>query len=88
MNKHIELVKKWLADTKSVTEKELLDNKDAAYAANAAAFAAVDADVDAVNAAYYAAYAANAAYGAYYGANAAYVAAYFVKRYEELMEQK
>ena len=34
MNKHIELVKKRLDDPNSVTEKELLENLDAAEAAN------------------------------------------------------
>ena len=38
MNKHIELVKKWLDDPNSVTKKELIENADAAdYAAYAAA---------------------------------------------------
>jgi hypothetical protein len=32
MNKYIELVKKWLADPTSVTQQELYDNRDAAYA--------------------------------------------------------
>ena len=51
MNKHIELVKRWLADTDSVTLQELRENRlaasavadaaaDAASAANAAAAAA------------------------------------------------
>jgi hypothetical protein len=33
MNKHIELVKKWLADPESVSLEELADNKTAAWAA-------------------------------------------------------
>ena len=33
MNKHRELVKKWLADPASVTQQELQDNWDAANAA-------------------------------------------------------
>jgi len=43
MNKHIELVKKWLADSTTVTQEELRAN--AAYAASAvyAANAAADA---------------------------------------------
>ena len=53
MNKHIELVKKWLADPDSVTHEELKQNSDEAYAA--AANGAYEAD-----AAYWAAYAANA----------------------------
>jgi len=79
MNKHIALVKKWLANPESVTQEELLANKDAAYAANAAAFdvvdVAVDVAVDAFDA--YADYAAKAA-----------KATHWVKRYEELMEQE
>ena len=68
MNKHIELVKKWLANPDSVTVDELKANADAAYAAAA-----------------YDAYAADAAYAAY----AAYAAAaYWVEKYEELIEEK
>ena len=77
MNKHIELVKKWLSDRDSVTLEELKANKDAAYAAHADAAYANAAVYAAANAAY-----ANAAY-----ANAAYYAdsaAYYIKRYEEL----
>ena len=37
MNIHIELVKKWLADNGSVSQQELKDNRDAAWAACAAA---------------------------------------------------
>lgn len=33
MNKHIDLVKKWLADKDSVSLEELKANKDAVYAA-------------------------------------------------------
>jgi len=33
MNKHIELVKKWLADPDSVTQQELDSNNDAAMTA-------------------------------------------------------
>jgi hypothetical protein len=43
MNKHIELVKKWLDNPDSVTQQELKDNRAAAYAAAYAASAAVDA---------------------------------------------
>ena len=85
MNKHIELVKEWLADPASVSQEELKDNRvaaDAAYnaaadAADAAAYVAYAADT-AANAAAYAAYADGA-----YAANAAD----WVKRYEELVEQ-
>jgi hypothetical protein len=47
MNKHIELVKKWLDDPNSVTKKELIENADAA------AYAAYAAAADAANAAYW-----------------------------------
>ena len=94
MNKHIELVKKWLSDRDSVTLEELKANKDAAYAAygvdgvaNAAYYVAANAAFDAtyyaavhaVNAAYY------AAYTTYYAAAVHAVnAEYWVKEYEEL----
>ena len=55
MNIHIELVKKWLADNDSVSQEELKDNRDAAYAAADDAAYAADAAYDA------AAYAADAA---------------------------
>jgi len=81
MNKYIEVVKKWLADPQSVTQDELEANARAAYDA-----------VAADNAAYYAAEAA--AYAAW-SANAATNAAvsidrakYWVKRYEELVNEK
>jgi len=76
INKHIALVKKWLANPKSVTQEELLANKNASFdAVDAAVDDAYAANVDA---AYYAAYAAN---DACYGACGA---AYWVKQYEEL----
>lgn len=59
MNVHIELVKKWLADNESVSQQELEDNRDAAYAAWAAwaayAYYAADAAAyyDAADAAYW-----------------------------------
>lgn len=57
MNKHIELVKKWLADPDSVTQKELKQNRAdaaAAYWAADAAYAAADAaDAAAAAAAYW-----------------------------------
>ena len=40
MNKHIELVKKWLDDPDSVTVDELRENSESAYAAYAAYAAA------------------------------------------------
>jgi hypothetical protein len=95
-NKHIELVKKWLADKDSVSRDELIDelvtNEDAARAA----YDAAKAVSEAADAAYDVAYAANVdAYAAASDAYAAYVAAddayeagsdvsYWVKRYEEL----
>ncbi len=95
MNKHIELVKKWLDNPDSVTQEELKANVDAANAAyddvaNAAANAAyaayAAADVASAAAAYDAAYDAydDVANAAAYDA-AAY-AAYFVKKYEKLTE--
>ena len=74
MNKHIELVKRWLSDPKSVTVEELEANADAAadYAAWTAVYAAD-----------YVAEAAAAAKGA-----AADGALYWVKEYEELMGEK
>tara|TARA_R110002020_G_scaffold62705_1_gene167486 strand:- start:3 stop:278 length:276 start_codon:yes stop_codon:yes gene_type:complete len=89
MNKHIELVKKWLDDKESVTKEELEANADAAsYAAYAASYAA-DA---AAHAAYHAAFAADAAFAAFAAADAAEAAAdgyvseakYLINRYEEL----
>ena len=37
MNKHIELVKKWINDPDSVSQEELVANRKAAYAAYVAA---------------------------------------------------
>lgn len=56
MNKHIELVKKWLDDTNSVTRDELELNADAAWTVWSAAWNAIDAAAssDAANAAYWA----------------------------------
>lgn len=72
MNKHIDLVKKWLADKDSVSLEELKANADAAYADAAASYAAgYVTNVDA-------AYAADAA------SYAAHDVAYYIKRYEEL----
>jgi|TARA_R110000737_G_scaffold68916_3_gene97249 hypothetical protein len=81
MNKHIELVKKWLANPKSVTKEELKDNAyAAAYAADAADAAAYVADATA---------AASAAYATYDdAADAAAYAANWVKRYEELTNER
>ena len=89
MNKHIELVKKWLADKDSVSLEQLEANKDAA---DDASYASYDADWKAAaHAAKYAhahaaKYAKYAEYTATYSAvyYAAADAAYWVKRYEEL----
>lgn len=71
MNKHIELVKKWLENKDSVFLEELEANaKAAAAAANAAANAAFGA--------------AMAAAAAYYDYAADDDAAYWIKRFEEL----
>ena len=82
MNKHIELVKKWLDDPSSVTVDELRENSDSAYAAAALAADAADALAAA------AAYAADSAYAADLAAHMStvYAAAKYVKRYEELTE--
>ena len=77
MNIHIELVKKWLVDPTSVTQQELDDNRDAAYAADAVVVAAARTARAVVVAA------ANAANAAAYAADAKY----WVNRYEELKEQ-
>ena len=50
MNKHIELVKKWLADNDSVSSQELRDNVDDAVIAAEAAAYAVYAAADAADA--------------------------------------
>ena len=79
MNKHIELVKKWLADPASVSQQELKDNRNAA---DACAYAA-NYPSDYTDA--YAAYAARAAAAYVYAyVYAARAAAYWVERYEEL----
>ena len=89
MNKHIELVKKWLDDPSSVTKVELKINKDSALDVMVKAFA----DNTAYDAAYYNAY--NAAYYAYVASkatnpdwNGSAIADGYVKKYEELIEEK
>ena len=71
MNKHIEVVKKWLADKESVTKEELDANVESANAAHAIA-------ADAKAAAYAAA--ADAYADAWYEERAKY----WVEQYEEL----
>ena len=86
MNKHIELVKKWLANPKSVTQQELQDNLDdalATYDSAIAANIAANTAVSATNAAYYAAntvYAETASYAAF----KTHFVKYWVEQYEEL----
>ena len=84
MNPHIELVKKWLADSVSVSLEELKENKKAANAAYWAAYWAADD-------AYGAASSANAAYAAYWAVDDDAWADYWrnhaikhVKKWEEL----
>jgi chemotaxis regulatin CheY-phosphate phosphatase CheZ len=74
MNKHIELVKKWLADKDSVSLKELEANSNAAKAV----YYYTDANDSAYYVAHAAAYAADCA--SYYAEDAVY----WVKRFEEL----
>jgi len=84
-NKHIELVKKWLAAPKSVSQEELEANYEEACAAAASAS---DATYDAARAARAAGYAASA--GAWAARTAGYAdgAERWVKRYEELTNDK
>ena len=82
MNKHIELVKKWLANPKSVTKEELEANADAAAYAT-------DADhADAVYVAAYAAYSCAYSCAAAAAAVDAAHAAAWVKRYEGLTNER
>jgi hypothetical protein len=82
MNIHIELVKKWLADPDSVTQQELEDNADAAYAAYATDYAANATYAAAAYTSYAANYAADAANATTYAYNTN--ATYWVKSYEGL----
>ena len=93
MNKHIELVKKWLDDPDSVTREQLKANGDSAYAALSAANASGASIAEAEdNSSDYAAY--FAAYFAYTASNTAWAATYaesaarYVKKYEALTEEK
>jgi hypothetical protein len=90
MNKHIELVKKWLADPESVSLEELADNKTAAWAAwdvgsdwpvEADAKATIYWDARAVEAVVY--WAAKAAYWAVGAAMAIYWAVRAAKAAED-----
>jgi len=79
MNKHIEVVKKWLADKDSVSLKELEANSNAAKAV----YYYTDANDPAYYVACAAAYAACAAEACFVAAHAD-DAVYWVKRFEEL----
>jgi hypothetical protein len=89
MNKHIEIVKKWLKDKDSVSAEELEANKKSAYAAYYAD--AADAAFNVYEAACYAADAADAAFNVYeaacYADAAADAAEYWVRQYEELTNE-
>jgi hypothetical protein len=93
MNKHIELVKKWISDPKSVTQQELKDGRDEAEAAYVDAAAYYPADADAASAYCAAAsayYAIEYAASAYYPADAdnvayAHYARKWVKQHKELL---
>mgnify|MGYP003692425123 CR=1 FL=1 len=87
MNKHIELVKKWLADPKSVTQQELQDNRDAAWATWSASYVACDGTYEEYGA-YYTAKAVSNAANAANDADARTKVKQWVKRYEELKEQE
>jgi ribosomal protein L12E/L44/L45/RPP1/RPP2 len=87
MNKHIELVKKWLAESDSVSYQELRDNVDSAHLDYV--YALLDDDLDEVAATSCAAKAADAAAdaaavdtSATAAAAVAYAAAHWVKEYE------
>ena len=70
MNKHIELVEKWLEDRESVSLEELEANRDAAYATYAATYAATRAT--------------HAAYTAADATDATDAASTYVNKYKEL----
>jgi len=91
MNKHIELVKKWLEDKDSVSLEELEANSNAAAKAVSYYTAATNAAINAANYADDAAYWVKKDDAAYWVKryeelikNADAAAAYWVKRYEEL----
>ena len=85
MNKHISLVKKWLNDPESVSAKELLDNMNVADRA-ASKFLRQSASASASARA--ARGAAVSAYCTSTSAAAAADAARWVKKYEELTNEK
>jgi hypothetical protein len=84
MNKHIELIKKWLAEPASVSLEELEANREAAWADWDAVYGSDWADAETV---YEAAEAAYAAFEAAEAAEAAYwrnLAIKYIEKYEEL----
>jgi len=84
-NKHILLVKRWLADNDSVSKKELSYSNASAMLGYSDAAAAADAAFDAFNAAEAAAEAANVVmYATEAASEGNGDAGYWVKRYEEL----
>ena len=92
MNRHIELVEKWLNDNNSVSLGELKANRDAAYTDDAYAASAVAVAANAAyeaNAAATAAYEAANAVAAYASAAASYAsaAANYVNKYKELTKE-
>lgn len=77
MNKHIKLIKKYLADNDSVTPEQLQNSRASADAAADAAYAAAEAAAYADTAASYTRHRDARAEALYYAAD-------WVKRYEEL----
>jgi hypothetical protein len=88
MSKYISLVKKWLEDNSSVSLEELKANADAAALADAKAKAAARAARDASAAKRAADAAAWCAADAVRAAAGAINATYWVRRYEELTNEK
>ena len=88
MNKHIELVKKWLVDNDSVRKEELEANRNAAYTTNAYTTDAYTTAATAAAKAFAAAH-AFAADNAFAQANAdAADAAYWVAEYYKLVKEE
>ena len=85
-NKHIALVKKWLANKSSVSYEELRANVSASAASSDYASASYASYAAATSAARSDAYAA--AHAAAYAYADASAADYWVKRYEELTNEK
>ena len=82
MNKHIAIVKKWIADKNSVDDKELIANRQSAYDSDAAATYAYRMQI---KAAFHAADAADAAAAASAVDADDTQAVYWVKKYESLV---